>query len=42
MQPKCPAVEGHLNDRGYICWKRFNFTPTFLFLPRERLGRCDA
>jgi FkbM family methyltransferase len=27
-----------LRAAGYICWKRFNATPTFLFLPRERLG----
>ena len=23
---------------GYTCWKRFNATATFLFLPKERLG----
>lgn len=38
MQPKFDAVERHLRDRGYLCWRRFNYTPTFLFLPRERLG----
>lgn len=27
------------NSVGYVCWKRFNATPTFLFLPKERLGR---
>ncbi|HEY9013294.1 MAG TPA: FkbM family methyltransferase [Devosia sp.] len=38
MQPKFEAVEQHLRSRSYLCWKRFNHTPTFLFLPRERLG----
>jgi FkbM family methyltransferase len=42
MEPKFPDVERHLWDRGYLCWKRFNYTPTFLFLPRERLGARDA
>jgi FkbM family methyltransferase len=38
MQPKFAALDQHLRERGYLCWKRFNYTPTFLFLPRERLG----
>ena len=38
MKPKFAEVEAHLVDRGYTCWKRFNFTPTFLFMPRERFG----
>lgn len=38
MQPEFAGVEAHLTACGYQCWKRFNFTPTFLFLPRERLG----
>lgn len=38
MEPQFEAVEAHLRARQYQCWKRFNFTPTFLFLPRERLG----
>ncbi len=38
MQARFREVEGHLGERGYLCWKRFNHTPTFLFLPRERLG----
>lgn len=38
MQPRFREVESHLRERGYLCWKRFNHTPTFLFLPRERLG----
>jgi FkbM family methyltransferase len=42
MEPKFAVVERHLSDRGYRCWKRFNFTPTFLFLPLERLGGQDA
>lgn len=28
-----------LSSYGYLCWKRFNATATFLFLPKERLGR---
>jgi FkbM family methyltransferase len=27
-----------LAAQSYFCWKRFNVTPTFLFLPCERLG----
>lgn len=27
-----------LSKYGYVCWKRFNATATFLFLPKERLG----
>jgi FkbM family methyltransferase len=38
MPPNFEAVERHLSERGYLCWKRFNYTPTFLFLPLERLG----
>jgi FkbM family methyltransferase len=38
MQGAFEAVEGHLDAAGYQCWKRFNVTPTFLFLPRERLA----
>ncbi len=38
MQSKFAPVEHHLRQRGYVCWKRFNHTPTFLFLPRERFG----
>jgi len=26
-----------LEKARYVCWMRFNFTPTFLFLPQERL-----
>ena len=26
-------------SHSYVCWKRFNHTPTFLYLPRERLGK---
>ncbi|MDB5538997.1 MAG: group 1 glycosyltransferase [Devosia sp.] len=36
MEPKFAEVETHLRERGYLCWKRFNFTPTFLFMPVER------
>ena len=25
-----------LGAMRYVCWKRFNYTPTFLFLPEER------
>jgi FkbM family methyltransferase len=32
------VVEPHLSSADYVCWRRFNATPTFLFLPRERLG----
>jgi FkbM family methyltransferase len=38
MQPQFDAVTGLLRERDYVCWKRFNATPTFLFLPRERFG----
>jgi FkbM family methyltransferase len=26
-----------LAEARYVCWMRFNFTPTFLFMPEERL-----
>ena len=38
MKPGFEAVLAHLERSGYVCWKRFNATPTFLFLPTERLG----
>jgi FkbM family methyltransferase len=38
MEEKFDAVRDHLAAAGYQCWKRFNVTPTFLFLPRERLA----
>jgi FkbM family methyltransferase len=31
-------LKAFLEAAGYRCWKRFNATPTFLFLPVERLG----
>jgi FkbM family methyltransferase len=31
------AVRSLLSASRYVCWKRFNPTPTFLFLPAERL-----
>jgi FkbM family methyltransferase len=31
------AVCNILEEARYVCWMRFNFTPTFLFLPQERL-----
>ena len=37
MEDKFNAVRRHLGAAGYECWKRFNVTPTFLFLPRARL-----
>lgn len=42
MEPAFQAVHAYLESSGYVCWKRFNATPTFLFLPRERLGRGDG
>jgi FkbM family methyltransferase len=38
MADKFDAVSRYLDAAGYRCWKRFNVTPTFLFLPRERLA----
>jgi FkbM family methyltransferase len=38
LAPRFGTIETHLRERGYQCWKRFNHTPTFLFLPRERLA----
>jgi len=32
------AARSLLSTCGYVCWKRFNATATFLFLPRERFG----
>jgi len=32
-----PQVRSFLAELGYVCWKRFNATPTLLFLPEERL-----
>jgi FkbM family methyltransferase len=31
-------VQALLSSCGYVCWKRFNATATFLFLPTERFG----
>ncbi len=31
-------VRSLLGDLGFVCWKRFNVTPTFLFMHRTRLG----
>jgi FkbM family methyltransferase len=39
MQARFEPVTHLLRERGYVCWKRFNATPTFLFLPGERFGR---
>lgn len=38
MRDAFSDVQSYLSGAGYQCWKRFNFTPTFLFLPKERLG----
>jgi FkbM family methyltransferase len=38
MKPAFHEVRDHLQRAGYVCWKRFNATPTFLFLPKTRLG----
>jgi hypothetical protein len=32
-----PDVRAFLAGGRYVCWKRFNATPTFLFMPNERL-----
>jgi protein O-GlcNAc transferase len=32
-----PEVRALLTAHRYVCWKRFNATPTFLFMPNERL-----
>jgi FkbM family methyltransferase len=42
MQGRFEAVTHLLRERDYVCWKRFNVTPTFLFLPRERFGRAAS
>ena len=34
-------VRAYLVTRRYVCWKRFNATPTFLFMPNERLGASN-
>jgi protein O-GlcNAc transferase len=34
-------VRAYLVTCRYVCWKRFNATPTFLFLPNERLGASN-
>lgn len=39
MEPAFEGVHAYLQSSGYVCWKRFNATPTFLFLPSERLGK---
>jgi FkbM family methyltransferase len=33
-----PEVKAFLTEHRYVCWRRFNATPTFLFMPHERLG----
>lgn len=37
-----PQVRALLIACRYVCWKRFNATPTFLFMPNERLGLPDT
>jgi FkbM family methyltransferase len=34
-------VRAYLVTCRYVCWKRFNATPTFLFMPNERLGASN-
>ena len=34
-------VQALLAGCGYVCWKRFNATATFLFLPEERFGQQE-
>jgi FkbM family methyltransferase len=38
MAPRFSLVSDLLKQAGYVPWKRFNATPTFLFLPWERFG----
>lgn len=38
MADNFDTVRHHMEAAGYRCWKRFNVTPTFLFLPHERLA----
>ncbi|WMT92618.1 FkbM family methyltransferase [Pelagibacterium sp. H642] len=38
LEGEFDAVRSFLGAANYRCWKRFNITPTFLFLPLERLG----
>jgi FkbM family methyltransferase len=42
MEPALQGVQAYLQSSGYVCWKRFNATPTFLFLPRERLSNGNG
>ena len=35
-------VRALLTAHRYVCWKRFNATPTFLFMPDERLRASDT
>lgn len=37
-----PRVSEHLGRLGYVAWKRFNHTPTVLFLPSERFGSNEV
>ena len=36
-----PELAALLATHRYVCWKRFNATPTFLFMPNERFGFPD-
>jgi FkbM family methyltransferase len=38
LESNFAPVRLFLGAMRYVCWKRFNYTPTFLFLPEERLG----
>jgi FkbM family methyltransferase len=38
MHDNFAPLRTFLGERRYVCWKRFNATPTFLFMPNERLG----
>ena len=38
-KPNHRSVETYFSAARYACWKCFNASPTFLYLPRERLGQ---
>jgi FkbM family methyltransferase len=38
LESNFAPVRQFLGAMRYVCWKRFNYTPTFLFLPEERFS----
>jgi hypothetical protein len=42
LESNFAPVRQFLGSMRYVCWKRFNFTPTYLFLPDDRFRVSHA